>query len=65
MRGKQEKLLVHYIGNQEIFTTPGLQIQLGELPTETQEAWIDEDMVNEVFKNPKKFKVDKGRIIDK
>ena len=37
MRGKQEKLLVHYIGNQEIFTTPGLQIQLGELPTETQE----------------------------
>lgn len=61
-----KKLLKHKIGSQEFFSTPGLVIQLGQLPISVgEEVFVPEEQVDEVFKSPKKFSVKDQKLYHK
>ena len=57
-----KKLLLHKIGTQRIYSTEGIDFRLGNLPTETEEVEVDDNLVNEVFAKPKKFKIVKHKL---
>ncbi len=59
------KLLRHKFKTQEVFTTKGLQIQIDDEKPVPDEVYVPNDLVDEVFKNPKRFTIKNKKLFDK